>query len=225
MPITVLRVALVEDDPTIREATRRGLRSHGFQVRAAATGSEFLEMIGREAPDVMLIDVGLPDADGRDVAQAAAARGIIAPVVFLTARSAVSDRLSGFAAGADDYIIKPVVLEELVARLVAVARRAPRPLSRLGGLELDPTRMALIADQGVSVALTPTEYRICAALAAGDGSVVSRQLLVRAGWPHGSMVSENTLDSYVARIRRKLAQVPGTAEIRTVHGVGYSMPT
>jgi two-component system OmpR family response regulator len=174
-------------------------------------------------PDVLVVDIGLPDADGRDVTQALRARGIQAPVLFLTARDALVDRIAGFDAGGDDYLSKPFEFVELVARLHALIRRsggrgrgggrgsAARPgLARAGARRpVGPAH----AD-GVPPARTP-------ARAPGRGGAAARPL--RAGWPHGAIVRENTLDAYVARLRRKLKELGGAPEIVTVQGVGYRM--
>jgi two-component system response regulator MprA len=144
-------------------------------------------------------------------------------VLFLTARDAVSDRLAGFAAGGDDYLIKPFDLDELIARLHALRRRsAGEPRARLGDIELDPTAHAVVSE-GQRVALTPTEFRLLAKLASHVGAVVRRHELLGAAWPAGAVVHDNTLDVYIARLRRKLAALPGAPVIETAHGVGYSI--
>src|SRR5256714_9356669 len=188
----------------------RGLSEEGFEVQAAADGAELLRRVENFDPQVVVIDIGLPDSDGRDVCQALRARGVQAPVLFLTARGALTDRLSGFHAGGDDYLVKPFALKELVVRLRAVMRRSG---AEEGGgeddaerLRLDPaTHAAAVGD--ARVALTPTEYRLLAVLAARPGQVVRRHELVAAGWPDGAIVHDNTLDAYVARLRRKLPEV------------------
>jgi two-component system response regulator MprA len=171
---------------------------------------------------VLVLDIGLPDADGRDVCQALRARGIAAPVLFLTARHALTDRLSGFHAGGDDYLTKPFALAELVVRVHALLRRGPReaPSPAAGPVVLDPAAHA-IADGDVRVRLTPTEFRLLALLVARPGDVVRRSALVAAGWPDGAIVHDNTLDAYLARIRRKLRDAGAPATIETARGVGY----
>src|SRR4051794_12347965 len=146
-----------------------------------------------EPPDGLVIDIGLPDADGRDLCQALRAGGVEAPVLFLTARDAMADRLAGFGAGGDDYVTKPFHFDELVARLRALLRRAGADAAaHVGGLRLDPVTHAAGWD-GRKVALTPTEFRLLAALAAGGGAVARRRELVRAAWPDGAIVHANTL--------------------------------
>jgi two-component system response regulator MprA len=171
----------------------------------------------------LIIDIGLPDADGRDLCQALRARGMQSPVLFLTARDAVTDRVSGFEAGGDDYVTKPFQLAEVAARMRALLKRAGGERAfEHAGLRLDPTAHEIAID-GHSVALTPTEFRLLAALAARPGETLSRRELVRAAWPDGAIVHDNTLDVYAARLRRKLSQLPGAPVIGTVHGVGYRL--
>jgi len=214
-------ILIVEDDEELRGVVARGLREEGFDVEGMATGAALLERIERAAPDALVIDIGLPDTDGRDLCQALRARGIQTPVLFLTARDALVDRIAGFDAGGDDYLAKPFAFVELVARLQALLRRSGGD-GALGaaGLRLDPVSHAA-ADESGEVALTPTEFRLLARLMSRPGEAVRRRELVRAGWPHGAIVRENTLDAYVARLRRKLKQLEQAPEIATVHGVGY----
>lgn len=216
-------VVVLEDDPELRSLLTRGLREEGFKVSTAGSALELLEVVKGRDPDALIVDIGLPDADGRDVVQALRARGETAPVIFLTARDALPDRLAGFAAGGDDYLTKPFAFAELVARLHALIKRGGSDLAtNVGELRLDPVTHA--ASCGGEIAdLTPTEFRILARLAAHPGDAVRRRQLVEAGWAHGAIVHDNTLDVYMARLRRKLAALPGAPEIATVHGVGYSL--
>jgi DNA-binding response OmpR family regulator len=219
------RVLLVEDDHQLRDLVARGLREHGLSVVTAGDGAGALAAVQRqpaEAFDAIVLDIGLPDSDGRDVCQALRARGVTAPVLFLTARDQLHDVLSGFSAGADDYLAKPVHVRELVARLRVAVRRSTPARTGAGGLSLDPISHALLGPAG-SQRLTPTEFRVLAELLARPGEVVRRRDLLAAGWPDGARVAENTLDQYVARLRRKVdaAGEPGRS-IGTVHGVGYT---
>ena len=216
------RILVVEDDSGLREVLARGLREEGYEVSTASDGRSALRTADAVAPlAAVILDIGLPDADGRDVCQALRARGVTAPVVFLTARDGLHDRLSGFAAGADDYLAKPFALAELMARLRAVVRRAPGAAAEVGGgLELDPVGHALRGPLA-EVPLTPTEFRVLACLVAAPGAVVRRRELVRAGWPEGAIVADNTLDQYVARLRRKLTAAGVSTPLRTQRGVGY----
>jgi len=216
------RLMVVEDDDDLRSLLRRGLGEEGFDVTALADGSAALSHGGDE-PDAIIIDIGLPDADGRDVCLALRARGWDAPVLFLTARDSITDRLAGFSAGGDDYVTKPFHFDEVVARLRALLKRTGAPaLTDHGGLRLDPVAHA-VSCAGNEAALTPTEFRLLAALAAQPGAVVRRRELVRAAWPEGAIVYDNTLDQYVARLRRKLREIAADAAILTVRGVGYRL--
>ncbi len=214
-------VLIVEDDDELRGVLRRGLLEEGFAVDAVATGAELLERVETAPPDVLVVDIGLPDADGRDLCQALRARGVQTPVLFLTARDALVDRVAGFDAGGDDYLAKPFAFVELVARLQALLRRSGSDGAVEGaGLRIDPLAHS-VSDGTTTVPLTPTEFRLLAHLLARPGNAVRRRELARAGWPHGAIVRENTLDAYVARLRRKLRELEQAPEIVTVHGVGY----
>jgi two-component system response regulator MprA len=148
-------------------------------------------------------------------------------VLFLTARDALTDRLSGFHAGGDDYLTKPFALAELMVRVQALVRRGAGTggdelIRAASGLRLDPAGHAAAHD-GREAALTPTEFRLLAALAARPGAVVRRSALVAAGWPDGAVVHDNTLDAYVARIRRKLRDIDAPEAVETARGVGYRL--
>src|SRR5438045_1997137 len=159
-------VVLVEDDDELRQVVARGLREEGFSVEGVATGAQLLELIEHGAPDALVIDVGLPDTDGRDLCQALRARGIQTPVLFLTARDALVDRIAGFDAGGDDYLAKPFAFVELAARLQALLRRAGgNGALEVAGLRLDPVNHAAAAASG-EVTLTPTQVRLLAPLMA-----------------------------------------------------------
>jgi len=217
------RIILLEDDDELRSIVGRGLREEGFAVSMAGSAAELVRQVDAGDFDALIIDIGLPDADGRDVVQALRARGIGTPVIFLTARDALPDRLAGFASGGDDYLTKPFHFAELVARLQALIRRGGSETAiEAGGMRLDP-RSHDASCGGRNVKLTPTEFRILARLGAAPGDAVRRRDLVRAAWPHGAIVHDNTLDVYIARLRRKLATLPGSPGIVTVHGVGYSL--
>jgi two-component system response regulator MprA len=223
--VEAARVLVIEDDASLRGTVDRGLREHGLSVATVGDGGSALAHI-EDDPDgfaVIVLDIGLPDSDGRDVCQALRARGIQTPVLFLTARGQVGDVLSGFAAGGDDYLAKPFHFGELLARVTALARRAETAAGAgPAQAHLDPRTHSLVSASG-SHPLTPTEYRLLAALMAAPGEVVRRRALLRAAWPDGAMVSDNTLDQYVARIRRKLAAADDTVSIVTAHGVGYRL--
>ena len=214
---------IVEDDLDLRDLLVRGLREEGFMVEAVATGAALLRRFAERPADALVIDIGLPDADGRDVCQALRAQGVQVPVLFLTARDALPDRLSGFAVGGDDYVTKPFAVAEIAARLHVLTRRATPDVARPDdGFRLDPAAHAVVAGARV-VALTPTEFRLLGALLDRRGQALRRRALVAAAWPHGAIVHDNTLDAYVARLRRKLGSLEEAPSIVTIRGVGYSI--
>jgi len=219
------RVLVVEDDPSLCRTVARGLGGHGMSVSTAGDGGSALACIdaAEDTFDVIVLDIGLPDSDGRDVCQAIRARGIQTPVLFLTARGQVGDVLSGFAAGGDDYLSKPFHFAELLARVSALSRRAEvTPVTTHAQTHLDPRTHSLISSSG-TYSLTPTEYRLLATLLGSPGQVMRRRELIAAGWPDGAIVSDNTLDQYVARLRRKLGEADDTRAIVTAHGIGYRL--
>jgi two-component system OmpR family response regulator len=213
-------VLVVEGDGDVRTRLRNALAEHGFDVTVVRNGSTALQHAD-ERPDAIVIDVALPDADGRDLCRALRAVGVLSPVLFLTTPDAVADRMVGFGPGGDDYVTKPVRIDEVVARLGELLRRAevPEP-AEVGTLRLDPVTRA-VRDGANETSLTPTEFRLLSALAARPGAVITRAELVRAAWPEGAIVYDNTLDQYVARLRRKLRALASDAQITTARGVGY----
>lgn len=214
------KIMVVEDDDELRSVLVRALGEEGFEPVAVATGGDLLQRFDTEEPSLLIVDVGLPDADGRDLCQALRARGATLPILFLSARDTVTDRVTGFTAGGDDYVTKPFALAELLVRITALLRRAGETTTvGAGTLTLDPVAHVAHA-AGERIALTPTEFRLLAKLVANRGATVRRRDLVSTAWPHGAHVRNNTLDTYVARLRRKLApyDVP---RITTVQGVGY----
>ncbi len=217
------RVLVVEDNSELRRLLNRGLEEEGFDVTMAHDGREALELGDSGRPDLLVIDIGLPDSDGRDVCQALKSAGVEAPVLFLTAKDSGADRVSGFSAGGDDYLTKPFVFAELVARLRALARRAPVvDKEAAGDLRLDPVRHVLTSGQE-SVELTPTEFRLTGALMSRSGEVIRRREMIAAAWPPGAIVHDNTVDVYVRRLRKKLTELESDTRIHTVHGVGYRL--
>ena len=216
-------VFVLEDDSELRSLVARGLREEGFAVTTTATAGELVGRLESSTADALVVDIGLPDADGRDVVQALRAQGVDTPVIFLTARDALPDRLAGFAAGGDDYLTKPFAFAELVARVRALVKRSGAETAvEVSGLRLDPSTHGASVGE-VAVELTPTEFRLLARLGSAPGEGVGRRALVEAAWPHGAIVHDNTLDVYIGRLRRKLAALPGAPEIITVRGLGYSL--
>lgn len=222
-PPSGARVLVVEDDHRLRDLLARALRSVGFAVGTAADGASALRCV-EPAPDAIVLDIGLPDSDGRDVCQALRSRGVDAPVIFLSARRDVADRLAGFASGGDDYLAKPFAFAELVARLHAALRRHGSVAGRSAGhpLQLDPLAHA-VRWQGDCVDLSPIEYRLLARLIAQPGAIVRRRQLREAGWPVGGIVADNTLDQYMSKLRRKLVRLNAPFALRATRGVGYRL--
>lgn len=218
-----MRVLVVEDDADLRRLLERGLAEEGYELEMARNGHDALAAAEARPPALIVLDIGLPDTDGRDLCQALRTRGVMAPVLFLTARDSVPDRVSGFGVGGDDYLTKPFEFAELVARLGALARRARVDVAvSAGDLRLDPVKHGAEAG-GRFVALTPTEFRLLGALASRAGETLGRRELVTIAWPPGAIVHDNTLDVYVGRLRRKLGDLDSATEIRTAHGVGYRL--
>jgi two-component system response regulator MprA len=222
--VRATRIGICEDDAGLRSLLTRALVDEGFEVRAVPGGRLAVQEFSSAPPDLLVLDVGLPDADGRDVCQALRAHGVEAPVIFLSARGELTDRLSGFHAGGDDYVTKPFALAELLVRIRALLKRA-NPAEETpahGELRLDPAAHGARVGDRIEP-LTPTEFRLLAALAARPGEVLRRRELVSAAWPDGAIVHANTLDAYIGRLRRKLRALGAEAEIATARGVGYTL--
>jgi two-component system response regulator MprA len=218
-----MRLLVIEDDADLRRLLTRGLGEAGFEVQVAADGESALLAAERDGIGLIVLDIGLPDSDGRDLCQALRSRGISTPVLFLTARDSAPDRVSGFGAGGDDYLTKPFEFAELVARLNALARRAGSASGvSAGDLRLDPVRHG-VAVEDRFMALTPTEFRLLGVLIARRDETIPRRDLVHAAWPPGAIVRDNTLEVYVARLRKKLTELDSAREILTAHGVGYRL--
>jgi DNA-binding response OmpR family regulator len=217
-------VGLCEDDPAIRRVVSDAMRIAGHEVVVAHDGGEAIRRFSEDdGLAVIILDIGLPDADGRDVCQALRSAGQPAPVLFLTALGAVHERLAGFSAGADDYVPKPFDVQELIARVEALAKRGRLVTARAADdLVLDPARHS-VSCKGREAMLTPTEFRMLAAITSRPGEVVRRRAVVAAAWPHGAVVNENTVDSYIRRIRTKLREVRSPLVLTTVRGVGYTL--
>ena len=217
------RILVVEDDHGLRDLLVRGLRAQDFEVLTASDGATALASLD-PMPDAVILDIGLPDSDGRDVCQAMRSRGLDAPVIFLSARQNVSDRLSGFASGGDDYLAKPFVLAELVARLRAVLRRHVQALAETHRRDLQLDLMSHSVqwlDRRVEV--SPIEFRLLARLLAEPHAVVRRRQLRESAWPAGAVVADNTLDQYMTKLRRKLAELGAPHVLRAARGIGYQL--
>ena len=217
------RLLVVDDEAMILELLSGTLRFAGFEVVSAASGTEALRAVASSPPDLVLLDVMLPDGDGFEVAGRIRSAGPDVPVIFLTARDAVADRVSGFHAGADDYVTKPFSLEEVLGRVRAVLRRtrqaAPRSRLRVAGLELDEDAHEVRRD-GTMIALTPTEFRLLRFLMVNAGRVVSRDQILDHVWEYNPAGDGSVVEPCISYLRRKVDQAEPRL-IHTVRGFGY----
>jgi len=218
------RVLVVDDEPNIVDVISMALRYEGFEVDSAATGAEALAKVRDARPHVMLLDVMLPDMEGFDVARRLGAEHARVPIIFLTARDATEDRVRGLTVGGDDYVTKPFSLEELLARVRALLRRAnggeaESPVLTFADVELDDDAHEVTRD-GRLVELTPTEYRLLRYLMLNPRRVLSRQQLLEHVWDYDFGGDARVLETYVSYLRRKLDE-HGPPLIHTVRGVGY----
>ena len=219
-----MRILLVEDEEEIAEAIRRGLTKANYSVDVTASGEEGLEMAGSGQYALLLLDVMLPDKDGYRVCEELRRVRSPLPILMLTARDAVSDRVQGLEAGADDYLVKPFDFSELLARVRALLRRDK--VHRARRIEIEDLCIDTVARQvsrgGVTVALSPREYALLETLAMAEGRVLTRDVLQEAVWGRED-VYPNTVDAYIGHLRRKMEPGQRTKLIHTVHGVGYRL--
>jgi len=214
-----MRILLVEDDPLLGDGLRAGLRQSGFQVDWVRTGDAAERELRAEPYAAAVLDLGLPMKDGMDVLAAVRRAGVTLPVLVLTARDAVSDRIRGLDAGADDYVVKPVDLDELAARLRALVRRAhgqPRERLTAQDVELDPASRT-VRRGGQALPLPAREFDLLHVLMLHAGRVLSREQLEQQLYSWGREVESNAIEVHVHHLRRKL----GAGLIQTVRGVGY----
>jgi DNA-binding response OmpR family regulator len=218
-------VLVVDDDRAIRAALERALRLEGFAVQTAEGGRRALELISQRRPSVVLLDVVMPDVSGVDVTRRLRGDGVEVPICMLSARDEVADRVAGLEAGADDYIVKPFALQEVVARLHALLRRVPErepvPL-RVGDLLVDPARR-LVRRGDRDVELTRREFELLEELARHAGMVLSRPQLLERVWGYDFEVDGNVVDVFVGYLRRKLEEGGEPRIVHTVRGVGFVM--
>nr|WP_282600057.1 response regulator transcription factor [Patulibacter sp. SYSU D01012] len=216
---------VVEDEAKLAALMARGLRESGHAVDVADTGEEALWRAASTGYDVVLLDVGLPGIDGFETCRLLRADGVTVPVLMLTARGAVDDRIAGLDAGADDYLAKPFDFGELEARLRALARRPPvaaAPVLTAGPLRLDPAaRRAWHGD--AELELSPKEFMLLETLLRRQGEAVDRLALLEAAWDDAYDARSNVVDVYVGYLRAKVDRPFGTALIATVRGVGYRL--
>lgn len=222
-----MRILVADDDPAVRDSLRRSLAFNGYEVSTASDGQEALDLIRDSRPDLLLLDVNMPILDGLETCRRLRAAGDDLPVLMLTARVEVGDRVLGLDVGADDYLAKPFALEELLARIRALLRRS-RPLSddatdhvlRFTDLELDLHARAARRG-GRDVQLTRTEFELLAVLMQHPRRVLSRELILDEVWGYDFPTSANSLEVYVGYLRRKTEAGGEPRLIHTVRGVGY----
>jgi DNA-binding response OmpR family regulator len=221
-----MHLLVVEDDPRLGRLLSRLLGEERHLVELTTSGADALEIAeAGSGIDAMILDIGLPDLPGTEVARRLRAGGSQLPILMLTARDAIGDRVRGLDAGADDYLVKPFAFEELSARLRALDRRAakrtqPGTLIENGTVVLDEARRLVTVD-GSPVELSPREFSLLECLLRHPGQVLSRDQLLDHAWPYGDMLTHNTVDTYVHYLRQKLGAAG--ARIGTVRGVGYRM--
>jgi len=222
-------VLVVDDDDAIREALERALRGEGFSVATASGGRAALESVARRVPAAVVLDVTMPDLNGRTVCARLRADGIRTPILILSARDEVEDRVAGLQAGADDYLVKPFAVEELIARLWALLRRAgddaatagePAGEIVVGDLAIDPAART-VARGGRPVDLTRREFELLDVFARNPGIVLSRDRLLELVWGYDWAADGNVVDVFVSYLRRKLEADGEPRMIQTVRGVGF----
>ncbi|GII78641.1 DNA-binding response regulator [Sphaerisporangium rufum] len=221
------RLLVVDDEPALREALQSSLEFEGHQVVLARDGAEALEELGRERYDLVVLDVMMPRLDGLTACRRLRAAGDAVPVLMLTARDAVGDRVSGLDAGADDYLVKPFELDELFARVRALLRRGGRsaPVGGTGvlahaGLRMDPATREVTRD-GRPLELTRTEYLLLELFLSHPRQVLTREQILSEVWGFDFEPSSNSLDVYVMYLRRKTEAGGAPRLVHTVRGVGY----
>jgi two-component system response regulator MprA len=221
-----MRILVVDDDRAVRESLRRSLSFHGYTVDLAVDGVEALAAVAEQRPDALVLDVMMPRVDGLEVCRRLRAAGDDLPVLVLTARDTVSERVAGLDAGADDYLPKPFALEELLARLRALLRRATPPDSpdsavlEFAGLRMDPVTREVSRDDR-PISLTRTEFSLLEMLLANPRRVLTRSRILEDVWGYDFPTSGNALEVYIGYLRRKTEAEGEIRLIHTVRGVGY----
>jgi DNA-binding response OmpR family regulator len=219
-----VQILLLEDDTATADALRAGLERSGFAVTWAATGADALRHVAASRFAAVVLDVMVPAGSGYDVLQRLRESGDDVPVLMLTARDGVRDRVDGLERGADDYLVKPFAFAELLARLRAILRRPARryEVLRVAGIEVDPVhRHATVNDRRVE--LSRVEFDLLLALAEQRGSTLTRRDLLATVWGYRFDPGTNVVDVHVGRLRRKLEVAGATGAVRTVRGVGYAL--
>lgn len=222
------RILIVEDELPMRTVLQDCLESEGYRVIAASDGISGLEKAIHEKPGLILLDVMMPNLDGFSVCREVRRLGCRAPILMLTAKGMVRDRVTGLDAGADDYLVKPFSTEELLARVRALWRRAARPESqpgmlKLGRIEIDLARLTASAG-GQPLHLSAREYGMLRLMADADGGPVSRERFLDIVWGYGAFPTTRTVDTHIASLRAKIEPDPAVPTwIKTVHAIGYRL--
>ena len=225
MPQT--RILVVEDDAKVASGLFKGLTESGFAADVARSAEEALVRLDQHACQLIVLDLGLPGMSGLDVLRRLRSQGNAIPVIILTARDAVNDRVMGFECGADDYLVKPFAFPELVARIRARLRdleKADTSILRVGGIEIDLVKREVVRD-GLAIELTPKEFDLLAYLAQQHDQVVTRDMLAQHVWKAGSRMTslDNVIDVHVYHLREKVDRDFETKMLRTIRGVGLML--
>jgi DNA-binding response OmpR family regulator len=219
------KILLIEDDADLYSLIQYNLEKEGFQFVGAQTGKGAIELCRREKPDLVILDIMLPDSDGLDICKRIRAHPELShlPIIFLTARASETDRIVGLEIGANDYIVKPFFVRELIARIKIHFRgqQTPPKVLKSGDLEVDGTRCQ-VRLSGQELSLTATEFRLLEFLMSRPGIVFSREQLLDAVWGHDRAVTDRTVDVYILRLRQKIETNEEHSFIRSVRGFGYS---
>jgi two-component system, OmpR family, response regulator MprA len=220
-----MRILVVDDEPAVRDSLRRALQLEGYDVELAGDGREALERLEEDGVDAVVLDVSMPRLDGLAACRELRGRGSSLPVLMLTARDEVADRVAGLDAGADDYVVKPFALEELLARLRALLRRVAPPdgdVLRFADLELDPSTRQ-VHRGGEEIALTRTEFALLELFLLNPRQVLTRSVIFERVWGYDFGFGSNSLDVYIGYLRRKTEQGERPRLIQTIRGVGYAL--
>jgi two-component system OmpR family response regulator len=220
-----MRILVVEDEEKLARALRRGLENVGYTVETVGTGPDGVFWASETAFDVILLDVMLPGFDGYEVCRQLRAASIFTPVLMLTSRGAVEDRIAGLDSGADDYLLKPFAFDELLARIRALLRRGPAertPEIVVGDIVIDPASHS-VTRAGVDVPLSPREFALLEYLARNPGQVMRRADIIDHVWAYDYDGLSNVVDVYIGYLRKKLEKPFRSRVIKSVRGVGYGL--
>jgi two-component system, OmpR family, response regulator MprA len=224
--MSCMRILVVDDEPAVRDSLRRALQLEGYDVELAGDGVEALDNVRANGPDAVVLDVSMPRLDGLETCRRLRSEGNALPVLMLTARDEVADRVAGLDAGADDYVVKPFALEELLARLRALLRRtAPAEdgdVLRFADVELDPSTRE-VRRGGEPIELTRTEFSLLELFLLNPRQVLTRSIIFERVWGYDFGFGSNSLDVYIGYLRRKTEHGGKPRLIQTVRGVGYAI--